>query len=768
MSRPQLPAQAQADAQTQAGWERLDCGFAAVAEVFADCLDAARAQLPSRQLEAYLDGARVIGKLGRGAEPMLAFLEEWPAVARAIGASADERAAGADRLLPRLMDCVGALQHSPNGRAIAPLLQTLAAVARRLQTPEQISAYLDLVVDLAQRTTTAIHGRQGSHPSPGLPEFLNQAPRLAGQLTLDGIRSWVDFGVRHSAGHPQREIDYFALQSADSRAVLQRERHGTLLADVERRLELTLRALWDEAGPLRPYSTAHDELRQPVPYDDGQGLHLPDVLEARAGVAAIDRYHAALAHLAGHRRWSRPLCADNWSPFQRLAVEFFEDSRIDTLVLRRFPGLRRSLLALHPHPREDSCDARTTSCLRHRLAMVSRALLDPGHDYRDPELLETVRRFAELLCTGESNTAQVAELAIAYVARTRRQSDQLPKVHFDDTVIDYRDDNRRLWRFIENGDEEDSDVSHRPAPPETLPPGLPPRHYPEWDYQTQSYRPDWTSVYESLHPAGDAAQIDALLARNGALAQRLERLIESIKPQDRVRLRYQEDGSELDLDVAIGALIDLKSGHTPEARINMSHRHDGRDLAVLLLLDLSESLNDQVAGGAQSVLQLSQEAVALLAWAIDALGDKLAIAGFHSNTRHEVRYLHVKGYSEPWGDTVKARLAALAAGYSTRIGAAVRHAAHYLENQKASKKLLLILTDGEPADVDSPDPRSLIEDARQTVQELSAKGIYTHCISLDARADDYVSQIFGRRYTVIDAIERLPERLPQLFLALTK
>ena len=225
-----------------------------------------------------------------------------------------------------------------------------------------------------------------------------------------------------------------------------------------------------------------------------------------------------------------------------------------------------------------------------------------------------------------------------------------------------------------------------------------PRHYPEWDYNSQTYRPDWTSVYETLHPGGNAADIDSLLNKHSALAKRLKRLFDLLKPQDKVRIRYQEEGSELDLDIAIRSLIDFKSGVTPDSRINMSHRTNGRDIAVMLLLDLSESLNETVAGSGQSILQLSQEAVSLLAWAVDRLGDPLAIAGFHSNTRHDVRYQHIKGYSEKWSDEVKGRIAALDAGYSTRMGAAVRHAAHYLENQKADKKLLLILTDGEPAD----------------------------------------------------------------------
>jgi nitric oxide reductase NorD protein len=144
------------------------------------------------------------------------------------------------------------------------------------------------------------------------------------------------------------------------------------------------------------------------------------------------------------------------------------------------------------------------------------------------------------------------------------------------------------------------------------------------------------------------------------------------------------------------------------------------------------------------------------------------IAGFHSNIRHEVRYLHIKGYGEHWDDGGKSRLAAMQAGYSTRMGAAMRHAAHTLEHRKADKKLMLILTDGEPADVDVQDSRLLIEDARQAVQELDAHGIYTYCINLDPKADEYVADIFGNAYTVIDQVERLPEKLPQVFLALTK
>jgi hypothetical protein len=750
--------QAMLHPQVQSYWLEVDCGFPQVADVFEECLNEALTSFSKTQIEAYLEAARVLGKLGRGPEPMLAFLEEWPSVVTTLGS---------DVLAP-VMDLVRALQKSPNGKAIAPFLQTLAAVARRLQSPEQLQFYLDIARDLMLRTSGSIHGHHTTFPSPGLPEFFDQAPFLTNLLSMAGLKNWVEYGIRNYGNHPERQIDYFKLQAPDSRAVLQRERHGTLFADVERQLDLYLRALWRDNDLLVPYSTAFDELRKPIPYYDKLGMRIPDVFDDANGVTGLDRYRAVLAHMIGHRRWSKPQIADNWSPFQRMAVEFFEDCRVETLLIREYPGLRRIFLALHPRPTEDACDPETTSCLRHRLTMLSRALLDPDHGYADKDLLDFVGRFHDLLATGESGTSEIAGLALSYVTRTRRQSDQLAKIHFEDTVIDYRDDNRQMWQFIEEGDEEQAFDEERKLEHTDEAKGLPPRHYPEWDYQTQTYRPDWVSLYEALHPSGNPAIIDQLLAKHAALAKRLKRLLDLLKPQDKVRIRYQEEGSELDLDVALRSLIDFKGGATPDPRINMSHRTDGRDITVMVLLDLSQSLNEKVAGGQQTILELSQEAVSLLAWAIEALGDPFAIAGFQSDTRHEVRYHHIKGFSERWDETVKARLAAMEAGWSTRMGAALRHAGHYLSHRKADKKILLLLTDGEPSDIDVTDVDYLRNDAKKAVGELATEGVTVFCLSLDPNADEYVSDIFGSRWQVLDRIERLPEQLPLLYLGLTR
>lgn len=746
--------------EVQAYREQLKCSFEQLDDVFSDCLEEALAVFSDKGMKDYLSGASLVCMIGWGFEPVLVYLEELPQIVE----HSDES------MLANISQCVWDMSRTPNGQAILPFLQSLPEAARRLGSKEQLQHYIDIVFDMMEKTTSSIHGFSATIPSPGLPDLLNQAAYLLNQLSIEGIRNWVDYGVNNYNNHPERQRDYFSLQSADSRAVLQRERHGTLFTDNERKLNLYMHGLWQDTDHFVPYSLGFDELRKPIPYYDSLGIRIPDVYDDKDGISGINRYRATIAHIAAHRRWSTAMFADNFSPFQRIAIEIFEDSRVEYLSIKKYPGLRNMFQALHPVPDEASCDDEHYSCLRHRLAMLSRALLDPNHGYKNTAIIDFVARFHEFMVKGDTKTEDMVQLGISYIARTKQASDSFPKVIFKKTEVDYRDDNRHMWKFIEEGDEEEAfDDKKEFQRDEHEIDKLPPRHYPEWDYNTKTYRPDWVSLYESLHYKGNPQDIDRILAKHDRLAKQLKRLLELLKPQQMVRIRYQEEGSELDLDIAIRSLIDFKSGHNPDPRINMSHRHDGRDVAVMLLLDLSASLHEVPEGCNQSLLELSREAVSLLALTIEQLNDPFAIAGFHSDTRHNVRYLHIKGFSEHWDDDVKSRLSAMEAGYSTRMGAPIRHAAHYLEHQPAEKKLMLILTDGEPADIDVNDEHLLIEDTRKAVEELSSKNIHTHCISLDKKADDYIQDIFGKNgYTVIDHVEKLPEKLPQLFMSLTK
>ena len=190
---------------------------------------------------------------------------------------------------------------------------------------------------------------------------------------------------------------------------------------------------------------------------------------------------------------------------------------------------------------------------------------------------------------------------------------------------------------------------------------------------------------------------------------------------------------------------------------------------MLVLLDLSESTNETLSGTDRPVLQLAREATTLLAWAMDGIGDPFAIHGFSSDGRHDVQYYRFKDFDQAYDDTAKARLAGMRGGLSTRMGGALRHAAGFLQRQPQQKKLVLLVSDGEPADIDVRDPQYLRHDTKKAVEELNSRGILTYCLTLDPEADDYVSRIFGvNHYTVVDHVQRLPERLPALFMGLTK
>ncbi len=736
--------------EAQAWRDRLDCSVRKIDDIFEETLHEAQEVLSPAGLEAWLAGADRVCQLGRGTELVLIFLEEIPELVR----HSDEA------IIPEVAALAAHLSEQAIGKAIKPFLATLPAVARRLDSAASLRGWLQLVERMA------MEAKEGTEP------LLQHAPYLFGQISLAGVENWIDYGIRVYRDHPHRLPDYFGLQSADAKAMLIKERSGTLFIDHERQLCLFELALWNMEIEFRPYSEAFDILRKPRPHLDRLGIHLPDVYEDLGTVAGIDRYRAAIAHMMAHKLWSKPYLADNYSTFQHLCIEVFEDARVEHLAMQQYPGLRRLWLALHPKPKSGACPEGWSS-IRHKLAMLSYALLDLNHDYRDAGLLNYGARFRGRVEADPYDATLSTELGVQWLKENYEHDFRQPRIWFEDTEVSYRDDNRYLWLFLENVEDEgefhsDHGTTDRgnEAEEENL---LPPQHYPEWDYAVQSYRPDWVTVYEAIQPQGDAAAINRLLEKHRRLAKALRRIVDLLKPQQRRRIRAQEEGDELDLDALIRAAIDYRIGATPDTRIHQSHVKAGRDIAVLLLLDLSESIKETPPGADSSILQLSQEAVSLLATAVEALGDPFAIAGFSSNTRHEVRYLHFKGFNEPWGIDPKGRLAAMAAGHSTRMGAALRHAARYLQNRREEKKLLMLLTDGEPYDIDVQDPKYLRDDTRMAVNQLTGRGIITYCISLDPHADDYVADIFGRNnYTVIDRVERLPEKLPRLFMALTR
>ncbi|HCA68359.1 MAG TPA: hypothetical protein DEP15_03120 [Gammaproteobacteria bacterium] len=742
-------------------YQPLDCSFESVQEVFSLNIEQATEKLSEKSLSEYYKGAEFLSKIGQGDKLSIAFLKTMPWAGEYFG----------DGSIKKIVDfAYNKICRTPNKPAVEGFLDSFIIVVEHINK-DQLDEYLDLIEYHLSETTFSIHGIHDTHASPSLKAMLGNMRLLLEQLEFNGIYEWINYGLRYFRDHPERQEEYFSLSTADSKAVFQRQRKGLLFSDIERPINLFQRALWKTDFMYAPYSPDFEKLEHFHPYLEDDVIRLPDIYEELNGVNACRRYMALVAHLIAHHQFTTKIVADNVSPQQRFFTEVFEDARVEYLAIQEYPGLKRLWLSLIPIVDEFDCDDTQQSCLRHRAIMLTRALIDDNHPYKNPIILEYVEKFKVLMAKGVSTSSDSLSLGLGYLIKTRSASDALGKIYFKNTEVTYRDDNRSIWLFIEEFDEEDNIFERQKKSEdedEDQVEVIPPHYYDEWDYAHKSYKPDWAAVYERLHTHTDASKIDRILEKHSALVKQLKKVLDLLKPQNKKRIRYQEEGAELDLDIALRSVIDIKNGTQPDTRINVDFEHDSRSVSVLLLLDLSQSLNEVVGDTGQTILELSQEAVSLLAWAVEQLGDKFAIAGFNSDTRQKVMYYHIKGYSESWDDTVKSRLADLKAEFSTRMGAAIRHGAHYLDLQQSDKKLMLILTDGEPADIDMHDPKALIQDAHKAVQEVQQKGMYPYCISLDKKADEYIADIFGNNYSVIDRIESLPKELPQLFLSLTK
>ena len=379
--------------------KKLKCGFDQIEPVFDQCMIEASTVLSEQGIEDYLEGASLICMIGRGVEPVLNYLEDIPAMAAHLG----------EEVVSLVSKTVWRFSRTINGKAIPIFMQTLPAVSRRLGDIQALNYYFELIFNMMEQTSVSIHGHHSTIPSPSLADLLAKTPYLINQLSLEGLKNWIEYGIRFYSTHPERQKDFFSLQSADSLAIMQRERHGTLFYDHERKLSLYMQALWKSTPQLVPYSLGFNELRKPIPYFDSLGLRIPDVYDDFNNVSGIDRYRATLAHMAAHQRWTQHIIADNYSPFQRMAIEFIEDARIEYLAIKQYPGLKKLFIKLHPRPIEGACDPKSQSCLRHRLAMLSLALLDPDHGYHDPDLLEFVSRFHNIMNKSESSTKEIAK-----------------------------------------------------------------------------------------------------------------------------------------------------------------------------------------------------------------------------------------------------------------------------------------------------------------------------------------------------------------------
>ena len=282
--------------------------------------------------------------------------------------------------------------------------------------------------------------------------------------------------------------------------------------------------------------------------------------------------------------------------------------------------------------------------------------------------------------------------------------------------------------------------------------------YPEWDYRTGIYREHGAVVHERTPPLGDAAWAEGVLARRAALLHEVRRRFERLRPR-RHRLGRQLDGPEVDLAAYVAAYADRRAGCPADDRLYEAVRPARRDVAIALLIDVSGSTDSWVTENLR-VVDVEKEALLVVCDALDALGDPYTILAFSGEGPEAVSVLPLKGFDERSGTLVRRRIAALDSDNYTRMGAALRHATARLMTKPARHRLLLVLSDGKPNDIDHYEGRYGVEDARQAVVEARLQGLHPFCVTVDRHAPAYMPRIFGAGgYAALYHPEHLPSVL---------
>ncbi|VAY86370.1 Rubisco activation protein CbbO [hydrothermal vent metagenome] len=752
--------------------------------------DASRVISPSG-LKEYLDGAKALYGLGRGSDLVITYLEVMPLVVKECG----------EDIIPDCITTSMKLSSMTSGEVISLLLSNMPNVAMYLGDASLVRGYLTLIHQLA------------STAARGLRPMLGHIDTLLSKLTLSGLRRWANFGAKAYRRDYNNLTAYFNLQSLDSRAMLEKERKGVLFVKVQRKLNFYLRALWGRDFFIRPTGADYTDFK---PHIEDKILYVPDAVDDIENIQGLELYRATVAHMASHMIYTtKPMSAEQLSPAMMFFIGLIEDARIEYKAIKDFPGLKKLWLSLMSIEYDTEVEHKSVSDLEK----LSLSLMNQDVRLDDKNLQIFVDKFHKEIEKNQDDNHFSWMMGVE-LYNLFSSNKSVPSLRIlEQYRVPYRDDNRIIWQYEDINWDNSSEyvpASKKQERYEVSPlmmahevdcelagddaqviwtckdtmrvyeddlsddaktfneimgtePISDPFHYQEWDYQIQLHRPDWATIYERRPSKGDPEIIDNILLEHKPIAGRIRQIIDLLSPSGVKRERGLEDGDEIDINAAVDAMIAIRMGEQPSPKITMRNVLKTRDLSIVVLLDLSESTNELIKGSDKTILDLTREAATLVATAMEGIGDPFALHGFASDGRHDVQYFRFKDFNQHFDDDTKSRLAGMKGGLSTRMGTALRHAGHHLLKQQEKRKLILLVTDGEPADIDESDPQYLRFDTKKAVEELYSNGVLSYCLTLDPHADDYVKRIFGENnYTIIEDVNRLPEQLPLLFASLTK
>lgn len=300
--------------------------------------------------------------------------------------------------------------------------------------------------------------------------------------------------------------------------------------------------------------------------------------------------------------------------------------------------------------------------------------------------------------------------------------------------------------------------------------------YDEWDRELSDYRVGWSRVIEKRVKQGDRTFVELTRSRYRGVISSIRHQFQLMKPENLTRINRELDGEDYDLNALVDFVIDRRADGKQTENIYTKRLRKQRDVAVSLLLDQSSSTARTITRNplqpythpGRRIIEIEKEGLVLMSEALEAVGDAYSIYGFTSEGRRNVKFYVVKDFGEKYSDEIERRIGGITFQNNTRLGAAIRHAAHKLLRQESRTKLLIILTDGRPYDHDYGDARYARDDVREALTEAKSLGIIPFCITIDRESEAELKELYGNvGYTIIDDVLSLPERIPNIYRRLT-
>ncbi len=283
---------------------------------------------------------------------------------------------------------------------------------------------------------------------------------------------------------------------------------------------------------------------------------------------------------------------------------------------------------------------------------------------------------------------------------------------------------------------------------------------PEWHYKKNQLLTDHCRVQSMV---AINATPSALPAHLTVTAQRIRRQFETLVSV-RAWQKKQDEGAEIDMDAYVQHKVERQRGaFVANNGLFKTLYAQERNLSCLLLADISQS-TDAYVNNNMRIIDVIRDSLFLFSEALFVTADQFGLYAFSSLRRDQVRFHVIKSFSEKYNDQVRGRINAIKPGYYTRMGAAIRHAGSLLSKQVSHQRILLLLTDGKPNDLDWYEGRYGIEDTRMALNEVRAQGIRPFCVTIDEKAGSYLPYLFGAGgFIVIHDPSQLPHKLLSLY-----